>query len=98
MARVKVDVEVGRRKFTVERDDIDELQVVAVAKDLERRMAELQSRTGIVDTSRLAIMTALDVACDMTKVQGRLDEGDVVHERRLEGMIMALEKALAPKP
>lgn len=94
MAREKVDVEVARRKFTVERDDLDAFQILAVSKELERRLAELQSRTGVVDTGRLAVMLALDVACDMKRLQGRLDDGDLTQEKRLEGMIILLEKAL----
>lgn len=99
MAREKVDVEVARRKFTVERDDLDAFQILAVSKELERRLAELQSRTGIVDTGRLAVMLALEVACDMKRLQGRLDDGDLTQEKRLEGMIILLEKALQhPQP
>ena len=94
MAREKVDVEVARRKFTVERDDLDAFQILAVSKELERRLAELQSRTGVVDTGRLAVMLALDIACDMKRLQGRLDDGDLTQEKRLEGMIILLEKAL----
>ena len=96
MAREKVDVEVARRKFTVERDDLDQLQIVAVAKDLEHRMSELQARTGVVDTGRLAVMAALEIACDMSKLQGRLDDGDMTQERRIESMIISLQKALQP--
>ena len=94
MAREKVDVEVARRKFTVERDDLDAFQILAVSKELERRLADLQTRTGVVDTGRLAVMLALDVACDMKRLQGRLDDGDLTQEKRLEGMIILLEKAL----
>lgn len=98
MAREKVDVEVARRKFTVERDDLDAFQILAVSKELERRLAELQSRTGVVDTGRLAVMLALDIACDMKRLQGRLDDGDLTQEKRLEGMIILLEKALQQAP
>ena len=94
MARERVDVEVARRKFTVERADLDALQIVAVAKELERRMLEIQERTKVVDTGRLAVMAALEVACDMTRLKGRLDEGDKTHERRIEEMIIVLEKSL----
>lgn len=95
MAREKVDVEIARRKFTVERDDLDALSIVAVSKDLERRLAELQSHTKVVDTGRLAVMLALDVACDMRRLQGRLDDGDKTQEGRLESMIVQLQKALS---
>lgn len=98
MAREKVDVEVARRKFTVERDDLDAFQILAVSKDLETRLAELQARTGVVDTGRLAVMLALDIACDMKRLQGRLDDGDLTQEKRLEGMIILLEKALQQAP
>lgn len=98
MGREKVDVEVGRRKFTVERDDLDALQIVGVAKELDNRMAELQARTGVVDTGRLAVLLALDVACDMKRLQGRLDDGDLTHEKQIEEMIIVLEKALQKAP
>lgn len=99
MAREKVDVEVARRKFTVERDDLDALSILAVSKDLERRLSELQTRTGVVDTGKLAVMLALDIACDMKRLQGRLDDGDLTQEKRLESMIILLEKALQhPQP
>lgn len=98
MAREKVDVVIARRPFTVERDDLDPFQILAVSQDLERRLSELQARTGVVDTGKLAVMLALDIACDMKRLQGRLDEGDKTQENRLEGMIILLEKALQQAP
>ncbi|TPW20227.1 MAG: hypothetical protein FD126_1896 [Elusimicrobia bacterium] len=98
MAREKIDVEVARRKFTVERDDLDAFQILAVSKDLEARLAKLQADTHVVDTGKLAVMLALDISCDMKRLQGRLDEGDLTQEKRLEGMIILLEKALKPNP
>lgn len=96
MAKESVTVEVYRRKFTVERPDIDPLIISAVAKKLEERMREIEHSTGTFDSSRLAIMTALDLACDLEKAQLRLDAADQGQERRLEEMIVALERALAP--
>lgn len=94
MAREKVDVEIARRKFTVERDDLNAFEILAVSKDLERRLAELQAHTHVVDTGKLAVMLALDIACDMKRMQGRLDDGDLTQEKRLEGLIILLDKAL----
>ena len=98
MAREKVEVEVARRKFMVQRDDLDALQIFAAAKDVEARLAKLSEDTKIVDTGRLAVMLALDIACDMRRLQGRLDDGDQIQEKRLEGMIILLEKALQKQP
>ena len=98
MAREKVDVEIRKRKFVVERDDMTALEVSSVAKEIEDRLAALEQRTHIVDSSRLGIMLALDLACDMEGLKARLDDQDRGEEKRLEGMIMLLQKALAPKP
>lgn len=98
MAREKVDVVIARRPFTVERDDLDAFQILAVSQDLDRRLSELGERTKVVDTGKLAVMLALDIACDMKRLQGRLDDGDKTQENRLEGMIILLEKALQQAP
>ncbi len=98
MGKEKVDVEIRRRKFTVERDDLDALQIVSVGKEIEERLLSLEERTKIIDSSRLGIMLALDLACDMVGLKARLDDQDRGEEKRLDGMIVALQKALAPKP
>lgn len=95
MPKESVTVEVYRRKFTVERPDIDPLMIAGVAAKLEERMRDLERQSGVVDSSRLAIMTALDIACDLEKAQSKLDFADQGQERRLEEMIVALERALA---
>ena len=96
MAREGVLIEIRRRKFTVDRPDMDPLAIAGVAKRLEERMLDLERATHTIDSSKLAIMAALDIACDMEKLQGRLDNADMGQERRLEEMIMVLEKALQP--
>lgn len=94
MARESVLIEIRRRKFVVDRPDMDPLAISGVAKKLEERMLELERATQTIDSSKLAIMAALDIACDMEKLQGLLDNADRGQERRLEEMIMVLEKSL----
>lgn len=98
MGREKVDVEIRKRKFVVERDDMTALQVSIVAKEVEDRLLALEERSRVVDSSRLGIMLALDLACDMEGLKARLDDQDRGEVKRLEGMILALQRALAPKP
>ncbi|MBI3299838.1 MAG: cell division protein ZapA [Elusimicrobia bacterium] len=96
MARQGVPIEIRRRKFELHRTDLDELTIHAVAQKVEKRLLELEATSGIIDSSKLGILLALDIACDMEKLQGRLDHGDQGLEARLETMIVALEKGLAP--
>lgn len=94
MSNDKVDVEIYGRKMTIEMEGLSELEVNALANKVDERMRQIAKESKIVDSSKLAILTALEVAAEHEKLRARLEGLGEAEERHLDGMIVALEKAL----
>lgn len=94
MINDKVDVEIYGRKMTIEMEGLSVLEVNALANKVDERMRQIAKESKIVDSSKLAILTALEIAAEHEKLRSRLEDLDKSEERHLDGMIVALEKAL----
>lgn len=94
MMRDKVEIEVFGRKHVVEMEGLTALEISAVAKTVSELMAEIAAESKIVDSSKLAVLTALQLAADKARLREQLEAAGGVEERKLDGMILALQSAL----
>lgn len=65
----KVTIEILRRKIPVELDGLTELEVVAIAKDVSEKMEQIQTSQKIPDSSKVAILAALEFAADLARIK-----------------------------
>lgn len=95
MNRDKADIEVAGCKLKgVEMEGLSELEIVAVAREVDERMARLAKEQAIVDSRKLAIMAALEFAADLQRLQATSKNQETVSEGRLDSMIATLERAM----
>ena len=96
MIHDKTDVEIYGRKLTIELEGLSQLEVSSIASTVDERMREIAKDSKVVDTSKLAILTALEIASELQRLKSRMEDFDRIEERRIEGMIVALEKSVEP--
>ena|SRR5687767_2762937 len=96
MLNERVDVEIYGRKLTVEMEGLTQLEVHSLAQLVSDKMADIAKDSKIVDSSKLAILTALEVAAENQKLRDQLENLRVVEERKIDSMVLALEQVLEP--
>lgn len=94
----KVTVEIFGRRLTIEMEGLSQLEVNALAQMVDERMREVAASSKIVDSSKLAILTALDIAAELQRMKSRMEDFDRVEESKVDRMLVALEKALEGAP
>ncbi len=88
-------VEIFGRRFELRATDSSE-RVEDLARYVDRRMRELADVSPHVDTSKLAVLTALNIADELFKEQ-ETEPGTRTEElrKRVEGLIARLDEVLA---
>src|SRR5687768_3502060 len=93
----KVDIEIRRRRFTIEMEGFTPMEIAALAQQVEEKIQEAENENPkVADTSKLAIMAALKFAGALSKTQSAADTSTRVLEHKVEELTLALQSALAP--
>lgn len=95
MINERVDIEVYGRRLTVELEGLTQLEVHSMALELTQKMASLAKETEIVDSSKLAILCALETLAQLRQLQAQHEGIKRGEERQLEQMIASLQGALS---
>ena len=90
----KIEVEVYRRKLTLELEEITELEAHALAQDVSEKMEALSHESGIVDSSKLATLTALQYAAELSRAKNQEMTHREMAKSSVEDMIRRLRAAL----
>ena len=92
----KVDIVIGRRRLTVDMESLTPIEINALAQRVDDRMNEIgQQNKSIADTSKLAILTALDFAAELQKLRDARSIEQAALERKIEELNLSLRTALA---
>lgn len=95
MLNEKVDIAVYGRKMTVEIEGITPLEIHALAKELGDKMRKIERDQDIVDTSKLAILAALEYLAEIQRLKARQDTVKSAEENAYEQMMISLRNAIA---
>jgi cell division protein ZapA len=89
-------VEIFGRRFELRATEASE-HVEEIARFVDRRMRELAEVSPHVDTSKLAVLTALNIADELFKEQ-ETEPGKRTEKirQRVEGLIVRLDEVLTP--
>ncbi|MCG6964223.1 MAG: cell division protein ZapA [Acidobacteria bacterium] len=95
MATVRATVEIFGQRLGL-RADGDAEQLQELARFVDQRMREVADRTSSVDTVRIAILTALNIADELFK-EREADQDDRQRklEEQAERLVLKLEEALS---
>lgn len=91
----KVDIEIYKRRFTVEMEGLTPIEINTLAQMVEEKMHEAAAENPkIADSSKLAILAALKIAADSFKAAAAHDTLNRAAEHKVEELALALQSAL----
>ncbi|MBN1824435.1 MAG: cell division protein ZapA [Endomicrobiales bacterium] len=90
----RVTVNILGRTYDVQAAPGDELLIYSLAEYVEQKLNEVQRDTGIVDTQKLAIMAALNIADEYFRLKNSRENITINVDKKAEEMIKVLERAL----
>jgi cell division protein ZapA len=92
----RTSVEIFGRRFELRASEAGE-RVEELARYVDRRMRELSEVSPHVDTARLAVLTALNIADELFREhEGEPDTRNELLRQKVEGLIAKLDEVLAP--
>ncbi len=92
----KVDIEIGKRRLTVEMEGLDPLQILGLAQQVQTKLDEVATRhPHIVDTSKAAILTALELAAELQQLKDASAVASDALENKLAEFTLSLQSALS---
>ena len=94
MLNERVPVEIRRHKLTVEMEGFTQLEILGFAGAVSERMHELEQKTGIVDTYKLALRTCMDFAAELSRLKTQQENERALEDQKLDGMIAGLQSSL----
>ena len=94
MINEKIEIDVAGRKLTVEIEGITQLEMTSLAQRLTDKMAEISKESDIVDSSKLAILAALEFLAENSRINTQQDAVRRAEEKALEQIAVTLHNAL----
>ena len=97
MATVRATVEIFGQRLGL-RADGDSARLQEIARFVDSRMREVADRSSSVDTVKIAVLTALNIADEL--YQERETDQDVRQkrlEKQAERLVMKVEEAMGPE-
>lgn len=92
----KVDIEIFKRRLTVEMEGLTPIEIGELARKVHERMSDMAARhPHIADSSKLAILAALSLAADLYHLKQAKSTDERALETKLEKIAHSLRAALA---
>lgn len=88
---MKVQISIRGRTYTLRSDQDEDLR--EIARDVDRRMGEIASRSPRMDEYTVAMLTALNLASELERVRREVDRELAAIDRELAGTALLLEAA-----
>lgn len=92
----KVTIQIFGREMTVEIDGVTPTEIQSLARYVTDKMKQVQEDTRIVDSSKLAMLVALELAADLHQAKGMGKSMSELDEKKIEEMIFSLQSVLQP--
>ena len=96
VSRDKIRVEIFGKLYELDPGNLTPLEANQLAAYVDAKMKEISEKLGLVDTQKIAVLAALNIAFEMgsknKSLGGELSPQD---EAKLKGLVESLEKALA---
>jgi len=95
----KVEIEIFHRRLTVEMEGLTPMEINSLAQKVSERMNEVHDNNRkIADSSKLAILTALEFAAENYRLKEATATDRLVLERKLDELSLSLQSALSSLP
>ena len=93
----KIPIQIYGRNFDIDVEGITPLEANALANYVTEKMKEIESQTKIVDTSKLAMLAALNIADELFRIKRQKENTSDISERKIEEMISILQPVVEPR-
>jgi cell division protein ZapA (FtsZ GTPase activity inhibitor) len=90
----KQTIEILGQLIEIEASPGDELHNSMLARYLEEKLIEVQRDTGIVDSQKLAILAALNIADELSRLKESKENVSGILDKKAEEFIKLLDTAL----
>ena len=90
----KIPVKIYNREFVIDGGNWDPLYVSALAKYVDEQMNKIANTSNIVDTSRVAVLAALNIADELFRLRESKDTSGQEISKRSDELIKLLDQAL----
>ncbi len=90
----KIPVKIYNREFIIEGGDWDPLYVSALAKYVDEQMNKIANTSHIVDTSRVAVLAALNIADELFRLRESKNNSGQEISKKSEELMRLLDQAL----
>jgi cell division protein ZapA len=91
----KISVNILGHTYDVEVAEGDELFIYSIAEYVEQKLIEAQRDTGIVDTQKLAILAALNIADEFFRLKNSRENTSGILDKKTDELIKVLDEVLA---
>ena len=87
-------IKIRGRSIAMAVDGLTELEIGNIADQVEKKMAEIEEKTNIADTSKLAVMAALEFAAKLYNLKQKSENTTEADSRKIEDLVAKLESAM----
>lgn len=92
----KVDIEICRRRLTVEMEGLTQLEIISLGQLVDAKITEVtRANDKVADTSKLAILAALEFAAELTQLKDTHETTKRMAELKIAELAHELRGALA---
>ena len=92
----KVDIEIFKRRLTIELEGFTPMEITALADQVTVKMREIQAHNEkMADTSKIATLAALLFAADLWRLREKADTEERVMDNTIEKLSLVLQSALS---
>ena len=90
----RVRVQIFGREYEMDPGGLTPLEVQSLAGFVDERMREISDKFGVVDTQKIAVLAAINIALDYIQLRERTHPTTDTLSPRLETLNQILDKAL----
>ena len=94
MLEEKIQVEISGRLYDLDIKGLTPMEASALAGQVTEKMQELERQTRVVDTSRLAVLAALNFADELRRLEAKHDQTTQAVRQRIETLKRILKETL----
>jgi len=87
-------VKIKNRTFIPSVDGLGALEISTIANQVEKKIDEIEKKTEIADTSKLALMAAFEFATDLYNLKLRSETALEADSRKIDELVEKLESSL----
>ena len=91
MTAEKTRVVIYNREYEIDASALTPLEAMSLANFVNEKMVEIASQTKIVDTSKLAVLAALNIADELFRVKENRDDIGLISDKKIDELINQID-------